>query len=59
MNLPELSLITESKRAALPAKMAPLNTNPRDIDETFGKGRIEKKNGVKSANKRSDGAVDL
>jgi protein subunit release factor B len=38
MNLTELSVITESKRNALLAKMAALNINPRDIDETFVKG---------------------
>jgi protein subunit release factor B len=38
MNLAELSVITDSKRNALLAKMAQLNINPRDIDETFVKG---------------------
>jgi protein subunit release factor B len=38
MNLTELSIITESKRAALLEKMTRLNINPRDIEETFVKG---------------------
>ena len=38
MNLSELSIITESKRNAVFAKMTQLNINANDIEESFIKG---------------------
>ena len=38
MNLNELSIVTESKRNAVFAKMTQLNINANDIEESFVKG---------------------